>query len=122
MPQQYNALVDELVREPQSSLGCDRVRVELIGAASQTPVVAPLDIVSLQVRRVAAGANAPGLASNEADQSFAGTVIGVHNQEPSGDWSVVNITLEGYSKSLNLHPGDAVLVRLDRMLSTTSAP
>lgn len=117
----FNAVLDSVAGE-QVTPDAVRTRIEVIGAASQTPQVWRYDAVSLRLTRLAAGAGAPELGAREGEQILNGAVVDVHNQEASGDWSVVNVTIEGIGPFMNLHPGDAVRGSITRLAAGAGAP
>ncbi len=117
----YNAIVDNVATETLSNPpGGIRARLELIGAAAQTPPAFPYDGVRLEVVRKSAGQLAPAVTNNEPIQVINATVLDVHNE--AADNSVVSLTIEGCVPTLNVYPGDSLEVNLERVSPSLGAP
>lgn len=117
----FNGILDAVAGEQLTSQAV-RTRLEVIGAAGQTPQVWLYDAVALRFTRLAPGVGAPELSALEPEQVLNGTVVNVHNQEANGDWSVVNVTVEGIGPFMALYPGDAVRGSITRLAAGAGAP
>jgi len=77
-----------------------------------TPPLYPFDGVKVELKRVAAGPNAPALLPLEPVQLMNGVAVDVHNNAPENG-TLVNVGLQLAAPSINLYVGDEVEVNLN---------